>query len=63
MKRDIITVFPPHNSNTCYRIPTIIRTHTGALLAFAEKREYHGSDLVHPCEDNGVNDIVMKKKH
>lgn len=40
----------------CYRIPTIIRTSSGVLLAFAERR-YPG------CGDNNHHDLVMKKSH
>jgi sialidase-1 len=39
---------------TCYRIPAIIQTSQGALLAFCEARK-------NSCDDNGNIDIVMKK--
>ncbi|TXS49081.1 sialidase [Streptomyces sp. t39] len=39
---------------TCFRIPSIITTRSGALLAFAEGR-------VDTCDDIGHNDIVVKK--
>lgn len=43
------------NGSACYRIPSIIRTHTGALLAFAENRKDN-------CGDNGKqHDLVMRR--
>ncbi|MFF8604758.1 exo-alpha-sialidase [Streptomyces sp. NPDC015346] len=39
---------------TCFRIPSLVTTKSGALLAFAEGR-------VSGCADGGHNDIVMKK--
>lgn len=38
----------------CFRIPTIIRSHSGALLAFAEGRQ-------NTCQDNADVDIVLKR--
>ncbi|MFF0216020.1 exo-alpha-sialidase [Streptomyces vinaceus] len=38
----------------CFRIPSLVTTRSGALLAFAEGR-------VSTCSDIGHNDIVMKK--
>jgi sialidase-1 len=38
----------------CYRIPAIIKSSNGTLLAFAEARK-------NSCDDNGNIDIVMKK--
>ncbi|MBW5484264.1 sialidase family protein [Streptomyces bambusae] len=38
----------------CFRIPSLVTTRSGALLAFAEGR-------VDTCSDIGHNDIVMKK--
>jgi sialidase-1 len=38
----------------CFRIPALVTTRSGALLAFAEGR-------VNTCSDIGHNDIVMKK--
>jgi len=38
----------------CFRIPSLVTTRSGALLAFAEGR-------VNTCDDIGHNDIVMKK--
>ncbi|WP_264932924.1 sialidase family protein [Streptomyces sp. A012304] len=39
----------------CFRIPTIVRTKTGALLAFAEGRRSPS------CADRGAIDIVMRR--
>ncbi|MEJ3744205.1 sialidase family protein [Actinomycetes bacterium KLBMP 9797] len=41
----------------CYRIPALVRTRTGALLAFAEKRIAGASW----CNDTGHIDIVMRR--
>ena len=38
----------------CYRIPTIIKSQNGALLAFAEGRK-------NSCSDTGDIDLVLKK--
>ena len=38
----------------CYRIPTIVRTPVGTLLAFAEQR-------LASCGDNGSNNIVLRR--
>ena len=38
----------------CFRIPTILRTHTGTLLAFAENRK--GS-----CGDDGQHALVLRR--
>ncbi|MFF2715554.1 exo-alpha-sialidase [Streptomyces sp. NPDC058011] len=51
-------VATPFEANTegyrCFRIPALVTTTSGALLAFAEGR-------VSTCADIGHNDIVMKK--
>ncbi|MYX16068.1 sialidase [Streptomyces sp. SID8374] len=51
-------VATPFKANTegyrCFRIPALVTTPSGALLAFAEGR-------VATCHDVGHNDIVMKK--
>lgn len=51
-------VATPFKANTegyrCFRIPALVTTASGALLAFAEGR-------VSTCADIGHNDIVMKK--
>ena len=39
----------------CYRIPSIILTPDGTLLAFAEQR-------LSDCGDNGKNNIVVRRK-
>ncbi|MFI6348081.1 exo-alpha-sialidase [Streptomyces sp. NPDC050560] len=39
---------------TCFRIPTVVKTKAGTLLAFAEGR-------VHDCGDAGDIDIVVKR--
>lgn len=45
------------NNSKCFRIPTIIRTHLGTLLAFAENR-------VSNCGDDGANhDLVVRRSH
>ncbi|HBG28534.1 MAG: hypothetical protein A2Y10_19825 [Planctomycetes bacterium GWF2_41_51] len=48
-----VTVFEP-DSTYCYRIPSIVRTNNGTLLAFAEGREMD-------CSDMGDVDIVVKR--
>ncbi|GMI25174.1 hypothetical protein TeGR_g6389 [Tetraparma gracilis] len=53
---EIETVFAAGMDNAaCYRIPSIIMTPDGALLAFAEQREKD-------CGDNGTNNIVVRRK-
>ena len=42
------------DGSQCYRIPTIIQTHTGTLLAFAENRKKD-------CSDNGDHDLVVRR--
>jgi sialidase-1 len=42
---------------TCYRIPAIVRTKAGTLLAFAEKR-ISGASW---CSDSGHIDLVMRR--
>jgi sialidase-1 len=49
------SVFYPNLHNiSCYRIPSIVQTGSGALLAFAEAR--HGS-----CGDGAVHEIAMRR--
>jgi hypothetical protein len=49
-----VTVFSAMLANTsCYRIPSIVQTKTGALVAFAEARE--GS-----CGDGAVHSIAVR---
>jgi hypothetical protein len=43
------------NGSKCFRIPTIIQTHTGALLAFAENR-------VSDCGDNGKHHALVMRR-
>ena len=43
------------NGSKCFRIPTIIQTHTGALLAFAENR-------VSDCGDNGKQHALVMRR-
>ena len=48
-------VFPPGLDNiTCFRIPAIVQSASGVLLAFAEAR--HGS-----CSDGSVHEIAMRR--
>eukprot|EP00401_Gymnodinium_catenatum_P040850 CAMPEP_0117547076 /NCGR_PEP_ID=MMETSP0784-20121206/46934_1 /TAXON_ID=39447 /ORGANISM="" /LENGTH=410 /DNA_ID=CAMNT_0005343963 /DNA_START=133 /DNA_END=1365 /DNA_ORIENTATION=+ len=50
-----VRVFAPGEHNiTCYRIPAIVRTERGTLLAFAEAR--HGG-----CGDGLVHEIAMRR--
>lgn len=46
------------NRVRCYRIPAIVHTHDGTLLAFAEARYGEYPD---PCHDQGVHDIVVRR--
>ena len=46
-----------YNGSACYRIPSIIETSKGTLLAFAENR-------ISDCSDNGkVHEIVARRSH
>jgi len=55
-KYPITTVFAAGMDNAaCYRIPSIIMTPDGDLLAFAEQR-------VSSCGDNGSNNIVLRRR-
>ena len=52
---DSTSVFTPNLANvTCYRIPSVVQTKSGVLLAFAEAR--HGS-----CGDNEVHEIALRR--
>jgi len=42
------------NGSKCYRIPTIIKTHTGALLAFSENR-------FNECSDDHAHALVLRR--
>eukprot|EP00928_Gymnodinium_smaydae_P026380 TRINITY_DN20741_c0_g4_i1.p1 TRINITY_DN20741_c0_g4~~TRINITY_DN20741_c0_g4_i1.p1 ORF type:complete len:386 (-),score=69.94 TRINITY_DN20741_c0_g4_i1:125-1282(-) len=46
--------YPGLNGSKCYRIPTIIRTHAGTLLAFAEQR-------LSGCGDQGRHNLVLRR--
>eukprot|EP00965_Chrysotila_dentata_P185499 6124140-Pleurochrysis_carterae.AAC.4 len=53
--RILATVFQRGDANiSCYRIPAVVQTGTGVLVAFAEAR--HGS-----CEDAHVHEIAMRR--
>jgi hypothetical protein len=55
-EQDVETVFASGMANaSCYRIPSIIQTPDGALLAFAEQR-------LSDCGDNGRNNIVLRRR-
>ena len=52
---DSTSVFTPNLANvSCYRIPSVVQTKSGVLLAFAEAR--HGS-----CGDNEVHEIALRR--
>ena len=52
---DSTPVFTPNLANvSCYRIPSVVQTNSGVLLAFAEAR--HGS-----CGDNEVHEIALRR--
>eukprot|EP01079_Euglenida_sp_SAG-EU17-18_P004153 gene4153-4475_t len=47
--------YPGLNDSKCFRIPTIIKTHKGTLLAFSENR-------IGSCGDNGAHhDLVLRR--
>lgn len=56
MKKDKFTpVFcPGDNGYCCYRVPTLVVTTAGTLLAFVEARKYS-------CDDHGTNDVVYRR--
>ena len=55
--QDVVTVFSNRMAGSeCYRIPTILRLASGALLAFAEQR-------VDGCGDNGENNLVLRRSY
>ena len=43
------------NGSKCFRIPTIIKTHSGTLLAFAENR-------ISDCGDNGPHHALVLRR-
>lgn len=51
------TLFEPGESNyNCFRIPAVVSTNNGTVLAFAEAREKS-------CSDTGNIDLVLKKSY
>ena len=46
--------YPGLNGSKCYRIPSIIATHRGTLLAFAENR-------LGGCGDQGAHNLVLRR--
>lgn len=46
--------YPGLNGSQCYRIPSIIATHRGTLLAFAENR-------LGGCGDQGTHNLVVRR--
>ena len=50
----IAIYYPGLDAATCYRIPIIMRSSRGTLLAFAEKR-------VDSCGDDGRNELVLRR--
>ena len=42
------------NNSQCYRIPSIVATHAGTLLAFAENR-------LNGCGDQGTHNLVVRR--
>ncbi len=55
LPKDITTLFAPGEANyNCFRIPAVVVTKEGSILAFAEARKKS-------CSDTGNIDLVMKK--
>jgi sialidase-1 len=55
LSKNITTLFSPGEANyNCFRIPAVVLTNDGSILAFAEAR-------VKSCSDTGNIDLVMKK--
>ncbi|MFE5913932.1 exo-alpha-sialidase [Streptomyces wedmorensis] len=52
------TLFPARGTYYCTRIPALVTTKTGVLLAFAEGRD---RDVATGCDDVGDNDIILKR--
>ncbi|MEU6162827.1 sialidase family protein [Streptomyces tanashiensis] len=52
------TPFPARVNYYCTRIPALVTTKAGILLAFAEGRD---RDLKTGCDDVGNNDLIMKR--
>lgn len=46
--------YPGLNGSRCYRIPSVVQTHKGTLLAFAESR-------LDGCGDQGRHNIVVRR--
>lgn len=46
--------YPGLNGSKCYRIPSVIQTYKGTLLAFAENR-------IDGCGDQGKHDLVVRR--
>ena len=46
--------YPGLNGSKCYRIPSIVQTHKGTLLAFAENR-------LGDCGDGGRHNLVLRR--
>ena len=46
--------YPGLNNSKCFRIPSIIATHTGMLLGFAENR-------LNGCGDQGTHALVVRR--
>lgn len=49
------------NGVSCYRIPAVIRTTKGTLLAFSEARYGKSSEALGECSDDTVHQIAMKR--
>jgi len=56
MRKDKFTpVFcPGDNGYCCYRVPNLVVTTAGTLVAFVEARK-------HSCDDHGTNDVVYRR--
>ena len=44
---------PGDNGYCCYRVPNLLVTDAGTMLAFVEARKYS-------CDDHGTNDVVYR---
>lgn len=59
LRRDLIFNPTPvfwsgYNGSACYRIPTIVASHAGTLIAFAEAR-------LTACGDNNLHNLVLRR--